>query len=109
MPICKPWSNFTKSNIREKAPKSKGIYELGLEKGNSVEVRYIGRGYIESRLLTHISGPKQKPGINKFRFKTVDLLPGILSPDAAKLERKHLKRFKEQNGSLPFFNQRMPA
>ncbi|WP_226013615.1 DUF7508 domain-containing protein [Halomicrobium salinisoli] len=96
MPISKPFSKATVSNVKEKVPQSKGIYELRC----FGEVVYVGSSKnLQERLLTHLS--ERQP--NSFRFKTL----GWFS-NRRKAERKHYDRHAEKYGSPPAWNDQRP-
>lgn len=96
MPISKPFSTATVSNVKEKVPESKGIYELK----SFGKVVYVGSSdNLQQRLLTHVN----ERGPNGFRYKTVGWLT-----NPQKVERQHYDRHVEKHGSPPDWNVQRP-
>lgn len=96
MPISKKWSKMSDSKIQDKAPVKSGVYELK----NFGKLVYIGKAAsLQERLAEH----NREKDPNYFRFKTAGLLASH-----HRMERKHLQQFKNQEGKLPNWNQRMP-
>lgn len=98
MPIRKKWSKMRRAQIKKKAPRKAGVYEL--TSFGRDRAMYIGAtDNLERRLLEHLS--ESNP--NRFRFKKASLLQ---SPKS--MEKRHFTKYENKYGETPPWNTQDP-
>ena len=98
MPINKKWSPYTKEHVRGHTTDNYGVYEIG----NTLEVLYIGEGYVKTRLLSHFPDATEPVvGASKYRVEYTGS-----KQRAVQRQNALLAEFYRRYGRLPKFNQK---
>lgn len=92
MPLSTPFVTFRPS----KPPAAVGCYELGW----SGAVVYVGMGRVRDRLLAHRRADGRR--FNQYRCRITNC-----RRRAGQIERRELRRYREQQGELPKYNQQV--
>ncbi|MFC7205077.1 GIY-YIG nuclease family protein [Haloferax namakaokahaiae] len=98
MPIPKKWSRMNRSQIKQTAPTSSGVYEL--TSFGKQRALYIGQtDNLQRRLLEHLDDKKP----NRFRFKEAGFLQ---SPKS--MEKNEFDNYENKHGNTPPWNTQDP-
>lgn len=105
MPIRKRWTRFTRANV-EKLPSNRGIYELGDQYGNVIDIGGSdSRTGVRGRLITHLINKKYP---NATYFRCLLAIDGLFSPSGIRMEAEESQKFQKKHGKKPEHTKRSP-